>query len=288
MADVLQLCVAGIAVGCAYGIVGLTFTAIYNASRVINLAQGEFVMLGTLFAYYFLLRLHWNFWATLILIIVLSIIFGLALEWVVVRPLNAQHASIVTIIIATMAAGMIVSGGVGVATKFLMWRVPAPLGMQPWRLGSVAILPQNVLVIIATVLMVFSYWFLLNRTMRGRALKATGIDADMATLVAISVSQMVALSFIISAAMAGLAGLLVGPLTAPTYSVGFPLVVKGFVSAIVGGLGNPYAAVVGGIIVGVLNVWLSGFAPAYAEVGTFAVLLIVLLLRPYGLFGEKE
>lgn len=288
MVDIIQMLIAGISLGSIYGLVALTFTAIYNASKIINFAQGEFLMLGAIFASILLLTLHLNYWLVLIIIIVITAIVGLVLERVVVTPLLNRRTPLVTIIIATMGVAMMIAGGTGIATRYAWMRVPAPLGIDPWWLGEVAILPQNALVIIATIILVLLYWFLLKKTMIGTALRATGFNSEMASLVGIQVSWMVAFSFIISAAMAGIAGMLVGPLTTPYYLMGLPLVVKGFVAAILGGLGNPYAAVVGGVILGVLNVWLSGYAPAYAEVGTFGILLAVLLLRPHGLFGTPE
>lgn len=279
---------SGISLGSIYGLVALTFTSIYNASRVINFAQGEFVMLGALGAFFFMGILHLPVVLTFLLTIALVSIVGVAIQRIMVNPLMARGAPPFTLILGTLSTGLIISGAVGVGTEYAWLRIDPLMGSQPVHLFGVPAMPQNLLIIGATVLLVVAYWFFLKKTLAGMALQATGADRDMASLVGIRSSTMVGLAFVISAAMSAIAGILVAPIAHASATMGLPLVIKGFVACIFGGLGNPFAAVLGGLILGIIGAFLTGYySSVYAEIVTFAILLLILIPRPEGLFGER-
>ena len=279
---------SGISIGSIYGLVALTFTSIYNASRVINFAQGEFVMLGSLGAFIFLGILRLPIVLTFLLTIAFVSIVGLAIQRLMVSPLVAKGAPVFTLILSTLSSGLIISGSVGAATEYAWFRVAPLAGSVPVRLFGVPIMPQNLFIIGATVLLVVAYRFFLKKTFTGVALRATGADRDMASLVGIRSSTMIGLAFAISAAMSAIAGILVAPIAHASAEMGLPLVIKGFIACIFGGLGNPYAAVLGGLILGIIGALLTGyFSSVYAEIVTFVILLLILIPRPAGLFGEK-
>lgn len=289
MEDALRLTFIGLGLGSIYGLVGLTLVVVFNATRVINIAQGEFVMFGAVIASILVqekeIAYQWSF----LVIIGSSVMVGLALNWAIVSPLLNRNIPIIMIIIGTYAGALIISGTTGALTDFAFMGTPALMSLRAVRFGVLTIVPQYALCIMITLAVVIFYWFFLNKTHWGWALKATSVNRDMCHLLGISTSKMIALAFAISAAIGAIAGVAIGPLTSVNALVGFPLMVNGFIAAVLGGMGNPYAAVVGGFVVGLLNVFIAGyFAPGYAQLATFLLLMFILYIRPYGLFAVKE
>lgn len=288
MQDFLQILVVGITEGCIYGLIGLSFTAIFNACGVINFAQGDYLMVGGVLGWLFLTNLELPIAAAFVGVIVALAILGFGTYRLLIQPLMNRRAAVTTMIIGTIAIAMIITGVTGLQTHYNYLRVPDFLGIKPWSFGGIFVAPQKVLAVVATAVLVFAFWWMLKRTIFGMALRATGFSKDVATLVGIRTSSMVALSFVISASISGVAGLVVAPFATPHALMGLPFVVKGFIAAIIGGFGNPYAALVGGLLLGIVTVLLTGYwSSAHAHIGTFIVLLIVLLIRPQGLFGER-
>lgn len=288
MWDFLQIVITGLTIGSIFAIVGLGFTAIYNSSGVINFAQGDFVMLGGFFGYLLLTLWHQPFSLGVVAALVILIVIGLVLQYGVVYPLSNRQASVVTIIIGTMAASMIFSGVVGSITGYDYLRVDSPLPIEALKIGELRILPHSVLILGVTIGMAVLYWFFLKTTIWGKALEAVRFSRKAASVLGIPITGMVALTFAISAAMGGVAGLLVAPLVTVDAKMGLPLVINGFIAAIVGGLGNPMGAVIGGFLVGIINIIVTRYlSSGYAMTLTFVVLLIILIFRPQGLLGER-
>lgn len=271
-----------------YGLVGLTFTAIYNVSKVINFSQGEFAMMGGILAYAFLTVAHVPILVGLVAAVAITAAVALAMQRLVVSPLLNKGAPLFTVSVATIGCAGMISGVAGPLTNFQWVYVVPFLGSNPLHFAGAIIMPQQIILIAATVLMVGFYWFLLKKTPLGMSLRAAGCDQDVARLLGIRLSVVTGVAFAISASMAALAGFLVAPLISPQSGMGLPLVIKGFVAAVLGGLGNPYAAVVGGLGLGLVGSVVSGyFGAVYAEIVMFFVLLGVLLWRPEGIFGER-
>ncbi len=288
MKNFMIILLSGISLGSIYGLVALTFTSIYNASRVINFAQGEFVMLGALGAFIFTGVLHLPVVLTFIATIALVCLVGLMIQLIMVNPLMVRGSPAFTLLLGTLSTGMIISGTVGVGTEYAWLRIDPLMGSMPVHFLGIPAMPQNLLIIGSTLVLVFAYWFFLRRTFAGMALRATGADGDMASLVGIRRSRVVGLAFIISAAMSAIAGILVAPIAHASATMGLPLVIKGFIACIFGGLGNPFAAVLGGLVLGIIGAFLTGYySSVYAEIVTFAILLLILIPRPEGLFGER-
>ena len=289
MEKALLLGFIGLGIGSIYGLVGLILIITFNATKVMNLAVGEFVMIGAVLSSMLILQaqLPW-LWSILILLAAV-ILTGLLLNWLIVTPLLEKNVALIMIIIGTYSGAMLISGGVGAWTDFQHLRTPPILPLSSIKIGIFPIVPQYALCIVFTVLVVVAYWFFLNRTHVGWALKATSSNRDMCRLLGISTSRMVAMAFAISAGIGGIAGLLVGPMSGVNALMGFQLMVNGFIASVLGGMGNPYAAVVGGWVLGLLHVFISGyFAPGYAQLATFLLLIGILFVRPHGLFGVLE
>ena len=286
MPELLQFLLSGITVGAVYALVALGFTIIYNASDVVNFAQGEFVMLGgmiTFFAHAAGLPLPL---AALIAIIVTAGI-GVALNKLAIEP--ARGAPVVSLIIITIGASIFIRGATQLVFDKQIHRVPAFSGDQPILIGGATILPQSLWVIAGALAVFVCLWLFFTRTLIGRAVLATANNRIAAQLVGINTNYVMTLSFAMSAAIGALAGVLVTPITLTSYDVGLALALKGFAAAMLGGMGNPKGALVGGLLLGVLEAMTAGYISSqYKDAAAFVVILAVLFAMPQGLFGRKS
>jgi branched-chain amino acid transport system permease protein len=286
MPELLQFLLSGITVGAVYALVALGFTIIYNASDVVNFAQGEFVMLGgmiTFFAHAAGLPLPL---AALIAIIVTAGI-GVALNKLAIEP--ARGAPVVSLIIITIGASIFIRGATQLVFDKQIHRFPAFSGDQPILIGGATILPQSLWVIAGALAVFVCLWLFFTRTLIGRAVLATANNRIAAQLVGINTNYVMTLSFAMSAAIGALAGVLVTPITLTSYDVGLALALKGFAAAMLGGMGNPKGALVGGLLLGVLEAMTAGYISSqYKDAAAFVVILAVLFAMPQGLFGRKS
>ena len=286
MPELLQFLLSGITVGAVYALVALGFTIIYNASDVVNFAQGEFVMLGgmiTVFTYASGLPLPL---AALIAIIVTAAI-GVALYKLAIEP--ARGAPVVSLIIITIGASIFIRGVTQLVFDKQIHRFPAFSGDQPILIGGATILPQSLWVIVGALAIFFCLWLFFTRTLIGRAVLATANNRIAAQLVGINTNYVMTLSFAMSAAIGALAGVLVTPITLTSYDVGLALALKGFAAAMLGGMGNPKGALVGGLLLGVLEAMTAGYISSqYKDAAAFVVIIAVLFAMPQGLFGRQS
>ena len=286
MAEFLQFAFSGLTVGAIYALVALGFTLIYNASDVINFAQGEFVMLGgmvTVFALAAGLPLP----LAALLAIVVAVAVGLALYKFAIAP--ARGASAVTLIIITIGASILLRGLSSLVFDKNFHSLPPFAGNKPFIIGGAAVLPQSVIVLIGAGVIVLALWLFMTRTLTGKAIMATAANRLAARLVGINTGAMVALSFAVSAAIGAIGGILAAPITLTSYDVGTLLALKGFAAAMLGGMGNPLGAVVGGLMIGLLEAFGAGYiSSSYKDAIAFIVILAVLFAMPQGLFGRAK
>ena len=284
MAEFLQFLFSGLTVGAVYALVALGFTLIYNASDVINFAQGEFVMLGgmvTVFAAAAGVPLP----LAAMLAIVVAVAVGLALYRFAIEP--ARGASAVTLIIITIGASILLRGIAALVFDKGFHSLPAFAGNEPWLIGGAAVLPQSLIVLIGAALIVALLWAFLTGTLLGKAIIATAANRLAARLVGINTGAIVGLSFAVSAAIGAVGGLLMTPITLTSYDVGTLLALKGFAAAMLGGMGNPIGAVIGGLIVGLCEAFGAGYVSSqYKDAIAFLIILGVLFVMPHGLVGR--
>jgi branched-chain amino acid transport system permease protein len=284
MPEFLQFLFSGLTVGAIYALVALGFTLIYNASEVINFAQGEFVMLGgmvTFFAHAAGVPLPL---AALLAIIVATAV-GLALHQFAIEP--ARGASAVTLIIITIGASILLRGVAAIVFDKNFHSLPPLAGGEPWIIGGAALLPQSLIVLIGAGIIVVALWAFMTMTLIGKALVATAANRLAARLVGINTSALVGLAFAVSAAIGAIGGILMTPITLTSYDVGTLLALKGFAAAMLGGMGNPLGAVIGGLIVGLLEAFSAGYLSSpYKDAVAFLVILGVLFVMPHGLLGR--
>ncbi|MCT4371393.1 branched-chain amino acid ABC transporter permease [Yangia mangrovi] len=286
MDALLQFLFSGLTVGAVYALVALGFTIIYNASDVVNFAQGEFVMLGgmiTVFAFEAGLPLPL---AALLAILATSAI-GVGLNKLAIEP--ARGAPVVSLIIITIGASIVIRGATQLIFDKQLHRFPSFSGDDPIHVLGATILPQSLWVIGGALAVFVGLWVFFTRTLTGKAVLATANNRVAAQLVGINTGWVMTLSFGLSAAIGAFAGVLVTPITLVGYDVGVALALKGFAAAMLGGMGNPKGALVGGLLLGCFEALTAGYLSSqYKEAVAFIVILGVLFVMPQGLFGRKS
>ncbi len=283
-----QAVISGITTGCVYGLIALTFNSIYNATKVINFALGEFVMVGAMITYFGLLVLKLPLLVALALVLVVAIIVGLAVDKISVAPLAKRGAEHITIVISTMAASIVIGQVVQLTAGPVGFAVPYIFGREPLRVSGVSINPQNIVIIVVALLAMGGFWFLMHRTLFGMAFRATGFNTEVAGMQGVNTYNIRTFSFIFSAGLCGITGLLIAPLVGAHPLMGFPLLIKGFVATILGGIGNPYGAMLAGIMVGLASSFLVIYGYGFiSEIAIFGLLMVFLVIRPTGILGKE-
>lgn len=285
--SLLQYLITGLTLGSTYGLTALGFTIIFNTTGVINFAQGEFVMLGGMMSVYFMHALGLGEPAAVVLAVVGATMVGALVERLAIRPVRDCPA--INLIIITIGVSILIRG-----LAMLLWGKDTHVlesfsGNQPIMFLGAAIMPQAIWVLVISLLLLGGLKLFFSGTIHGKAMLACSFDPKAASLVGIGVQRMVLLSFMISALVGAVGGVILAPITMTSYDVGIMLGLKGFAACILGGLGNPFGAAAGGVILGVLESLGAGFvSSAYKDALAFVILLILLFVKPSGLFGRKD
>jgi branched-chain amino acid transport system permease protein len=284
MAELLQFAFSGLTVGAIYALVALGFTLIYNASDIINFAQGEFVMLGGITSVFMVLAGVPLPLAVLIAIVVTTAV-GLALHRLAIEP--ARGASPVALIMITIGASVFLRGVAQIVFDKRFHSLPGLFGADPIQFGGAAILPQSLVVLAGAAVIVTLLWLFVERTLLGKAVIATAANRLAARLIGVDTRRIVDFSFAVSAAIGAIAGILITPITLTSYDVGTLLALKGFAAAMLGGIGSPLGAVVGGLLIGMIEALSAGYlSSSYKDAVAFLIILVVLVAMPQGLFGR--
>jgi branched-chain amino acid transport system permease protein len=285
MAEFFQFLMSGLTVGAVYALVALGFTLVYNASDVVNFAQGEFVMLGGMVTV-FVAAAGVPLPLAALIAIVAAVAVGLLLYWLAIEP--ARGASAVTLIIITIGASILLRGAAQILFDKQFHKLPSFSGDTPVNLFGAAVQPQSFWVLGGTAVIVLLLYAFLERTVLGKAVLATAANRLAARLVGINTATVMALAFGGSAAIGAIAGILITPITLTSYDVGTLLALKGFAAAMLGGMGNPLGAVAGGLLLGLLEAFGAGYiSSTYKDAFAFIVILVVLFAMPQGLFGRR-
>lgn len=284
-AQFAQFLLTGLTVGAIYALVALGFSIIYNASQVINFAQGEFVMIGGMSSVW-LVDSGLPLPVAVVLAVAVAALLGLLLEKFAVEP--ARGASVVTLIIITIGASILLRGLATLIWDKKIHALKSFSGDAPLQVAGATILPQSLWVLGVTFAIVLLLSWFFGRTLLGKALLATSHNRLAAQLVGISVRHVLMLSFSLSAALGAIAGILIAPITFTSWDVGVMLGLKGFAAAILGGLGSGPGAVLGGVMLGVAEAMSAGYlSSAYKDAIAFVILLVVLVFMPNGLLGRR-
>lgn len=285
MDEFLQFLFSGLTRGSIYALVGIGFAIIYNASHVINFAQGEFVMIGGMAAVFITANAGLPLIAAIPLALLIAAIAGIMLEKFAVEP--ARGASVVTLIIITIGASIFIRGLVEVFIGKRDYALPAFSGDAPIHIGGATLHPQSLWIMGTLVAVVIALKWFFDHTRLGKAMLATSHNRLAAQLVGIEIRHILLAAFALSAMLGALAGLLTAPITLTRFDIGIMLGLKGFCAAILGGLGSPYGAIAGGLALGLAEAMTGGYvSSAYQDAVAFGIILAVLFVRPQGLFGR--
>ena len=282
----LQFVASGLTAGAIYALVALGFSIVYNASHAINFAQGEFVMIGGMSAVS-LLALGLPLPLAAIGAVASAVLVALVVEKLAIEP--ARHAGTVTLIIITIGVSLLLRG-----TAQVLWgkgthRLPAFGSEQPMALLGATVLPQSLWVLGGAAVAVIALGWFFNRTLYGKAMRATAINPLAARLMGISTRGVMRTSFALAAALGALGGVLTAPITLTSTDVGVMLGLKGFAAAMLGGLGSFGGAIAGGLLLGLIEGLGAGFvSSAYKDAIAFVVILAVLFFLPAGLVGARR
>jgi len=286
MGHVLQLAVNGLALGSVYGLVALGFILVSEATGVVNFATGQFVMVGCFFGVTTVMQVGLPIWPGYGAALALMLAFGLAFYALVYRPL--QDASTVSVIIGTVGAGIVLQNLALLVWGSLPLRPVSPFGDAQLSLGGATLAMQSVFTIAVTFLLIGAVHTLLYHAPLGAKMRAVAQDREAARLMAIPVNAVLMATWLIAAVLTGVAGLLLGPLWFADVSMGDPIALKAFAAAIIGGFGSVAGALLGGVAVGLAEIFGASYVTStYKDALVFLLMILFLLLRPQGIFGER-
>jgi branched-chain amino acid transport system permease protein len=281
-----QLIASGLAVGSLYALVAFGYNITWATSRTLNFAQGTAVMLGAVIVFLLVVDYHWPWPLGLALAVVALACYGLALERFAIRPFAGGLS--ITWVLSTLAFGIIIENLVQLVFGNNPRGFPTPLTQTPVFIGSIGLYPLELIFPVVALALMIGVEVFYRHTMFGRAVRATAFDHDAARAMGINVNRTIGFSFALSSVLAAIAGVLLGPLTGVGASMGFLIGLKAFAVAIIGGLTSPLGIVVAGLFYGVFeNVVGAYIGSSFKEILGFGVVILVLLLRPAGLFGRQ-
>ncbi|MPZ52250.1 MAG: branched-chain amino acid ABC transporter permease [Acidimicrobiia bacterium] len=279
--ELLQYLIGGLSQGAIYGMVGVGFVMIYNVTGVVNFAQGEFVMVGAMVAST-LMAAGWSLPLVFVGATLAAAALGALTERVAIAP--ARDSSTMTLIIITIGVTFALEGAALLVFGASPRRYPPFSEGEPIDILGAAMSRQSLWVLGFAALVSALLWWFFGAATLGKAMRATEMDPMAARLQGIHPGRMSLAAFTISTAIAGAAGVVLVPITSASYDMGVPLALKGFTAAVVGGLVSAPGAVVGGLLLGAIEFLAAGYISSGTSEGiAFAVLFLVLVLRPSGL-----
>ncbi|GAC1654546.1 MAG: branched-chain amino acid ABC transporter permease [Gemmatimonadaceae bacterium] len=288
MIDLIQLALSAVALGMIYALLAFGYNVTFSTSRTINFAQGEFLMVGALVGLSLETRFHVPYLVAVLGAAIAGALLGVILERAAIRP-ALRTGSTTTWILATVALGIILRNGAERVWGTDDAPFPAPFGNVPIDIRGVRVLTQELLVIGVAALIMGGLELFRRKSIYGRAVSAVAVDKSAASLVGINVPVVITMSFVASGMLAAVAGVLVAPLTLAGPTMGVLLGTKAYAVAIVGGLQSGLGVLVGGLLLGLSEQFTARYvSTGYKDTPGFVLLILILLLRPSGLFGKRS
>ncbi|MCE5336003.1 MAG: branched-chain amino acid ABC transporter permease [Desulfobacteraceae bacterium] len=287
MQEFLQYIFSGITNGAVYAVIALGFSMLYGSTGLINFAQGEFVMIGALSLISLWKGVNLPLPLAFAGAVAITAIAGAMLERFAIRSVKKPHP--IVLVIITVGASILLRG-----VGMLVWGKdshgsPSFSDHAPYDILGATLLPQSLWILVLTLGVVLGLHIFHKRFLTGRAMLACAISTKAAGIVGIPTEKMVLLAFSMSAAMGGIGGVLIAPLSMSSFDMGMNLGLKGFCAAMIGGLGSSWGAVVGGLLLGVLEALGVGFlSSGLKDAAAFVLLLLILYFRPSGLLGTAS
>jgi branched-chain amino acid transport system permease protein len=293
MGELTQLFIAGIAQGMIYALIAFGYSITFSTSRTINFSLGNLLMVGGVvgFVLYMDMRTGQPLGRTLLVplagVVFVSALLGAAVYKLAVEP-SLKRQSEYAWVLATLAFGIIVKNAVEQLWSTDDFRFSSPLGDAPLRIGTAGIYPQEILIIVVSLGIVAAFELFRRKTVLGKAIQAVSEDRQTASLMGINQNAVVLFSFVLSTVIAGIAGILVAPITFVSASMGTVLGVKAYGAAIIGGLESGFGMIAGGLILGLSEALTARFvSTGYKDTPGFVLLILIILFKPSGLFGQR-
>jgi branched-chain amino acid transport system permease protein len=279
-----QQVVSGLAAGCLYALAALGLVLIYRTMDIVNFAHGEMAMVSTFMAHTFLVRLGFSYILAAVCAIMFAFVFGMAVERIFLRPI--QGGPLISLMIMTLGLFMVLNGAAGWVWGFDPVSFPRAVSGRPIWIGDLIITRDSILVLAVTIAMALALYAVLRFTMAGIAIRATSQNSRAARLMGVPVPKVYALTWGISAVLGAVAGILIAPTTFLSPSMMAEVQIKAFTAAVLGGFSSLPGAVVGGLLLGVLENLVAGYVSTELKsTFAFALIVAVLFVRPSGLLG---
>lgn len=281
---IVQLVFSGLALGSMYALVALGYNITYATSRTVNFAQGQSVMVGAVVAYALYVGAGWPFVPSVVVTLLALAALGVLVERVAVRPFLTSSS--IAWLLATIALGIIAENIAMLVFGKDARAFPSSLARHPVTVLGAGVYPHELLVPVVGVALMVLVELAFRRTLAGRALRAVAFDHDAARLMGIDVTRMISAAYALSSVLAGVAGILLAPLLNVSATMGTTLGLKGFAVAIIGGIESARGIVVAGVLYGIFEAIVAGYlGTGLREILGFGLVVLVLLARPWGLFG---
>ncbi|BDR57883.1 branched-chain amino acid ABC transporter permease [Xylocopilactobacillus apicola] len=280
----------GIFLGSIYALLALGYTMVYGIIGLINFAHGDVYMIGAFIGFYLITSLHLNFWVTLILTMAACALIGMLIEFLAYRPLRHHGAPKITALITAIGVSFLLENGMTFLFGGDSRPFPQAIKLVTYHIGFLDVTNIQILIFVVAVALMIALQFIVQKTKMGRAMRAVSVDTEAASIVGIKVDQTISFTFAIGSALAGAAGVLIGlyynsidPLMGMTPGI------KAFIAAVVGGIGVIPGAALGGWLIGLIETLTYSIGiSSWKDAAVYAVLILVLLVRPTGIFGKKE
>jgi len=283
----IQLVVSGIAIGAIYALVAIGFTLLWQASRTVNFAQGDFLTVSAVLMFILVCLGVPFIWALLITVVIAAVLLGFVVKKGIIQPLIDR--SYTTIIVATIALSFLASNSVATFWSAQCRAFPQIFGMTPYRFGSIALSRQNVWTIIIAIGLILAINLFIQRTKPGKAMQAVAQNREAAKVLGINISRVTTMVFVMNAVIVVFAAMLIAPVFMVRFDMGAQLGLKAFYSAAIGGFNQIRGALLGGFLVGVIETFSSAYlSTEYREAFVLVVLIAVILIRKEGLLGTEE
>ena len=287
--QLLSSLLAGLGLGSMYGLMALGFHVTYAVSGTVNFAQGSSMMLGAVLTFTFAQTLGWPMLPAVLLALLLCALYGLVVEVLAVRPFASRGSN--AWLIATVALGIVLDNVVLFTFGKEPRSLPSPLAVSPMSVGGVGlgVYPLQLLIPVVGLLLAAVLHAVQRRTRWGVAMLAVVQNRDASRLMGIPIKRVVALAFAMSALFAGVAGVLIAPLFNVNADMGTLFGLKAFAVAILGGIGSAWGVMLAGLLFGMLEALITAtLGSGYTQILSFSLVIVVLALRPNGLFGRAE
>lgn len=286
MPEIWQQLVNGLIIGATYGLMAVGLTMIFGMMDIINFAHGELYMLGGVFAYYLVSLLGLNYFESIVFAVALVMLFGLVFDQLVLRKLR-NEPTLITVLV-TIGLSIFLQ-----STVMLFWgpspqSIPSPFPSTTIQIGPIFLTSFKIFMAVITVAVIFGLHLLIQKTTLGKTMRAVFQEKEAAAIVGININKVYAINFALGSGLAALAGSLLGTLFVVYPNMGMIAVVKAFLIVIMGGMGNFLGAIFGGLLMGVVESMAAGFiSSSYKDLFGLLIVMILLIVRPYGLFGKK-